>query len=130
MSEQTRAQYYQAQKDDEGEWGEPERPPASSRRRLASMISVRFSPNEAQMIRQAAEAADESVSQFVRKAALQRCQPHRYLAPSVTATMQEMYRVQMDASNSPTMTEGGHEASNLTSRLELSGSSTAKLPAA
>jgi hypothetical protein len=82
--EETRAQYYQAHRDDPEDWGEPERPPASPKRRLASMISVRFSPDEADMVRRAAEAADESLSQFVRKAALQRCQHHHYVMVSIS----------------------------------------------
>jgi hypothetical protein len=72
MSE-TDAAHYQEHKDDEGEWGEPVRSPASARRRLASMISVRFSPDEARWVRAAAADADESVSNFIRTAALRRC---------------------------------------------------------
>jgi len=89
--EAARAQYYQAHKDDEDEWGEPEQPPKSSKpkRRLASMISVRFSPQETKMIRRAAEAAGESVSQFVRKAALHRGHPRHYLVVSISGTAQE-----------------------------------------
>jgi hypothetical protein len=128
MSEAERAKYYQAHKDDEDEWGEPERPPSSfPKRRLASMISVRFSPDEARAIRQAAEAADESLSQFVRMAALQRCQ-HPRLAPSITGTiqtMQETIRLQIDASGlHGTSTEGGSgssSGSNWTSSSVLTG---------
>lgn len=127
MSEETRAQYYQTHKDDADEWGVPERPSASPRRRLASMISVRFSPAEATLIRRAAEAVGESVSQFVRKAALQRCQPHRQIAPSITGTMQGMYRVQIDASYWKTFTDGGphaREGNNWTPSIVLAGSTT------
>jgi hypothetical protein len=64
--------YYEAHKDDPDVWGEPEQAPAAApKRRLASMISVRFSPDEAAHVRQAAQAANESLSQFVRRAALQ-----------------------------------------------------------
>lgn len=65
------AKYYQAHKDDEDEWGEPEQAPPA-RRRLSVMISARFSPDEASTIRNAAAAADESLSQFIRNAALTR----------------------------------------------------------
>ena len=67
------AEYYQTHKDDEGEWGEPVSPPTPERRRLASMISVRFRPEEAIRVRAAAAEADESVSNFIRTAALRRC---------------------------------------------------------
>ncbi|MFE9604768.1 plasmid mobilization protein [Streptomyces hokutonensis] len=67
--EQERAAYYEAHKDDEGEWGEPEAP-AQPRRRLASMISVRLAPEESQLVRDAAERAGVSVSAFIRSAAL------------------------------------------------------------
>ena len=108
--EEARAQYYQAHKDDDDEWGEPERQPASSKRRLASMISVRFSPDEAKMVRRAAESADESISQFVRKAALQRCQHPRYLAPSISGTALQSSQSQSTSPGS-TSTMGGSEAS-------------------
>jgi hypothetical protein len=72
MSERD-ADYYQKHKDDEGEWGKPVRSPASTRRRLASMISVRFRPDEARCVRDAAASAGESVSNFIRTAALRRC---------------------------------------------------------
>lgn len=126
MSEETRAQYYQTHKDDEDEWGEPERP-ASAKRRLASMISVRFSPDEAKMIRRAAESIDESVSQYVRKATLQRCQRQRHLVSSISGTTQEIYRLQL-ASSSTTWTDGGPEASegsHWTPNQILVGSTTA-----
>lgn len=42
----------------------------SASRRLATMISVRFSPEEARMVRAAAAEAGESVSNFIRAAAL------------------------------------------------------------
>lgn len=67
------AEYYQAHKDDDEEWGAPERPHVSTSRRLASMISVRFSPEEAAAIRSEASALGKSVSTFVREAALSRC---------------------------------------------------------
>jgi hypothetical protein len=65
------AEFYQNHRDDPEEWGEAVRPKAPSRR-LASMISVRFSPDEAREVRAAAAAAEESVSTFVRNAALSR----------------------------------------------------------
>ena len=73
MPDNDDAQYYQAHKDDEDEWGEPESGPGRPRRRLASMISVRFSPAEARVIRAEAERRGQSVSQFIRHAALSEC---------------------------------------------------------
>jgi hypothetical protein len=80
------AEYYHAHKgDDTSEWGEGERSPKSARRRLAAMISIRLSPGEARLVRAAAAALDESVSTFVRQAALLRARsPH--LAQGLTAT--------------------------------------------
>lgn len=73
MSDDSRsADYYQAHKDDEAEWGAPVKAPASGSRRLASMISARFAPDEAESIRHAAAAEGDSVSQFIRRAALAR----------------------------------------------------------
>jgi hypothetical protein len=127
--EKKAAQYYQAHKDDEDEWGEPERPPASSRpkRRLASMISVRFSPNEAKAIRREAEAVGESLSQFVRKAALQRCRHHHYAVFfSISGTAQKIIGSQ-SAWPWTTSTKGSPEAieGNQWIRSDPLGSTTA-----
>lgn len=66
------AEFYQSHKDDPEEWGEPQqRKP--ERRRLASMISVRFSPEEETLVRQEAAARQTSVSNFIRLAALKDC---------------------------------------------------------
>jgi hypothetical protein len=64
------AEYYQAHKDDPQEWGEPKPAPKSRRRRLVAMISVRFTPEEEQTVRQAAQETGKSVSNFIRQAAL------------------------------------------------------------
>ena len=64
------ADYYQAHKDEPEEWGEPQPAPKSQRRRLVAMISVRFSPEEEQVVRRAAQQVGRSVSNFIRQAAL------------------------------------------------------------
>jgi uncharacterized protein (DUF1778 family) len=64
------AEYYQAHKDDPEEWGEPESVEKPKNRRLAAMISVRFAPEEEAAVRQAAATRGESVSHFIRQAAL------------------------------------------------------------
>ncbi|HEU4396308.1 MAG TPA: DUF1778 domain-containing protein [Actinomycetota bacterium] len=69
MSQQD-ADYYQAHKDDPKEWGEPQPAPKSRRRRLVAMISVRFTPEEEQAVRRAARTTGNSVSNFIRQAAL------------------------------------------------------------
>jgi len=66
------AEYYQAHRDDEDEWGDAVEPAPRPRRRLAAMISVRFAPEEADLVRAAAEAEGSSVSDFLRQAALER----------------------------------------------------------
>jgi uncharacterized protein (DUF1778 family) len=64
------ADYYQAHKDDPEEWGEAQPAPKSKRRRLAAMISVRFTPEEDEAVRQVAQSLGKSVSAFIRQAAL------------------------------------------------------------
>lgn len=67
------ADYYQAHKDDPQEWGEAQPAPKRSKsrhRRLVAMISVRFTPEEEQAIRRAAQKTGNSVSNFIRQAAL------------------------------------------------------------
>jgi hypothetical protein len=64
------ADYYQAHKDEPEEWGEAEPAPKSKSRRLAAMISVRFTPEEEEIVREAALTAGESLSHFIRQAAL------------------------------------------------------------
>jgi hypothetical protein len=68
------AEYYQQHKDDEGEWGDPEPAPARIRRSgsLTAMVSVRLDERELKRIKDAAGERGESVSQFVRQAALTR----------------------------------------------------------
>lgn len=68
-TEAERAAYFEAHKDDLDEWEEAEGP--KPRRRLASMISVRLSPREAEIVREAAQRETVSVSAFIRQAALQ-----------------------------------------------------------
>jgi uncharacterized protein (DUF1778 family) len=65
------ADYYQTHKDEPEEWGEAQPARRSKSRRLAAMISVRFTPDEEQTIRDAALNANESVSHFIRRAALE-----------------------------------------------------------
>ena len=66
------ATYYQQHKDDEAEWGPPAPAPARRResRRLASMVSVRFSPEEVDRLRGRADDAGLSLSGYVRHVAL------------------------------------------------------------
>ena len=64
------AAFYQNHKDDPEEWGDPEPAVRGPRRRLASMISVRFAPEEAEQVRVAAEQSGTSLSNFIREASL------------------------------------------------------------
>jgi hypothetical protein len=70
---QTDANYYQTHKDDPGEWGEPKPRAKPKTRRLAAMVSVRFTPEEEELLRAAATKRNESLSGFVRRAALVAC---------------------------------------------------------
>lgn len=69
------ATHHQTDKDDEAEWGTPEPARRSERRRLASLVSVRFSPGEEEVVRNAAAARGQSLSGFVRQAALREARP-------------------------------------------------------
>jgi mobilization protein NikA len=64
------ADYYQAHKDDPEEWGDPQPAQKSKKRRLAAMISVRFTSEEEDEVRGAALSKGKSVSQFIRETAL------------------------------------------------------------
>jgi predicted DNA binding CopG/RHH family protein len=65
------AEHYLAHKDDEADWEEAPAPRRrSERRRLDSMVSVRFSPEEVERVRAAAEAAGLSLSRYIRELAL------------------------------------------------------------
>lgn len=65
------APYYHAHKDDPGEWEEVPAPlRRKPKRRLDAIISVRFSPTEQDLLRHAAERRGESLSTFIRRAAL------------------------------------------------------------
>lgn len=64
------AEYYQAHKDDPEEWGQAQPSRRPKKRRLAAMISVRFAPEEENIVRRAASSRGESVSHFIRLAAL------------------------------------------------------------
>jgi hypothetical protein len=67
------AKYYQEHKDDEEEWGDAEPAPSPKRsesRRLGALVSVRFSAEEVEQLRRAAELEGRSLSGFVRNAAL------------------------------------------------------------
>lgn len=55
-------EYYDSHKDDEDEWGDPLPPRRTERRRLAAMVSVRFSPAEGEIVRQVAAARGVSTT--------------------------------------------------------------------
>ena len=81
MNAEDRADYYQAHKDDPDEWGEPQAGPRR-RQRMASVLSVRFAPDEVDAIRAEADRQGLSVSAFVRAAALR--EAHRRTDLGVT----------------------------------------------
>lgn len=62
-------EYYQRHRGDLEECGDP-LPARTEARRLASMISVRFTPQEAAQVREAAARAGTSVSNFIRRTVL------------------------------------------------------------
>jgi uncharacterized protein (DUF1778 family) len=98
-AERERAAYYESHKDEPGDWGEAE--PPKERRRLASMISVRLSPEEAAVVRAAAERQCLSVSAFLRNAALREA---RTQGPAVPAQATALERATGSVSNSTVRT--------------------------
>lgn len=80
--------YYQAHKDDDTEWGDAVPAPEDARptRRLESVVSVRFSPQEVEDLRSAAGERGSSLSAFVREAALRAARIPADLATTVHPT--------------------------------------------
>lgn len=72
MTEQELADFYQAHKDDPDLWGEMEKPPRRARGRpsrgLSAIITVRFTPKEAAIIRREAETTGATYSDIIRNA--------------------------------------------------------------
>ncbi len=70
-SEEERAEYYQAHKDDLEEWGEIELPdPGEKPRKIGLRITARFSPDEAGEINRVVTESGLSYTELVRKAVL------------------------------------------------------------
>ena len=68
-SDAERAAFYQAHKHDPEGWAELERPKRRGReKRLISTITVRFSPEETDLIRREAERTNSTYSEVVRRA--------------------------------------------------------------
>jgi len=65
------ADFYQHHKHDPSEWAKPV--VRSERRRLAAMISARFSPEEERGVREVAERRGKTLSTLVRDAVLKDC---------------------------------------------------------
>ena len=71
MSDTEMAAYYHQHKDDQDDWEETPAPsPRRPARRLDVIVSVRFSPAEQDLLRQAATQRGETLSTFIRGAAL------------------------------------------------------------
>jgi hypothetical protein len=71
-TERELAEYYQAHRDDPGEWGDAEPAPPFLRKRksrdLSMRISVRFTPAESELIRSEAARLKLPYSEVVRRA--------------------------------------------------------------
>jgi hypothetical protein len=63
------AEYYQDNKESD-DWGDPVGPPIKPYKRPGAMISVRFSPEEVEIVRTMAARMKVSVSRYVRLSAL------------------------------------------------------------
>jgi hypothetical protein len=74
VSEAERAAFYQAQKDDPAVWGEPEkRPRGRPSQGLKTIVTVRFTAEEAAILRRRAAATGESYSTVIRRALRDGC---------------------------------------------------------
>lgn len=80
MTEQERADYYQAHKDDLEEWGEYERPKRRRSRGLSATITIRLMPAEAAHLRQIAERGRMTYSEVLRAALAAYGRPEPVLA--------------------------------------------------
>lgn len=69
------ADEYQNRKHNDEDWGDPLAP--GETKPLATMISIRLTAEEADLIRQAATNADSTLSAFVRQAALAKAHDDR-----------------------------------------------------
>ena len=78
------ADYYQGHKDDEAEWEDvPVRRRKADGRRLDVVVSVRFGPDDASLVRDAATAAGTNLSAYIRDAAVSSARGFRPVAQSV-----------------------------------------------
>src|SRR5205085_12639200 len=73
QTEQEWADFYQAHKDDPDIWGDPEpaplkRPRGRPSQGRSAVITVRFTPEEAAIIRREAEAMEVTYSEVIRRA--------------------------------------------------------------
>jgi len=71
-SAQDDAAYYQAHKDDSAEWEDTE-PGSKALNRLDVVVSVRFSADEERMLRTESNKRGQTLSRFIRGAALAQC---------------------------------------------------------
>lgn len=84
MNEQERAAFYQAHKDDPRIWGDAqERDKPRQRKNLSATITVRFSPEEADLIRHMAEERGASYSDIIREAIKAYAEPSHPIVGSV-----------------------------------------------
>jgi hypothetical protein len=82
----TDAEYFHQHKDDSEEWGEPKPlTKRSEKRRLASLVSVRLSPDEVDIVRRVATERQMTLSGFMRNAALAAAEVHS--APLTTGAL-------------------------------------------
>ena len=72
MTEAEQAAYFQAHKDDEDQWEDLSAPIESKRRRksrdLSAVITVRFTPEEAELVRHESKRLGLPYSEIVRRA--------------------------------------------------------------
>lgn len=92
MNERERAAYYQAHRDS-GELEEVASPVTKGKRpRLSASITVRFSPEEAEIIRAAARAGEGSYSDVVRAAVRQLAAPRYHVHSFHSVALKENVR--------------------------------------
>jgi hypothetical protein len=111
-SDETEINHLRETMDDENEWGEPVKP--TSRRRLDAVVSVRFDPNELELIRKA--APEGNVSDFIRKATLgaaSNLEPVWYIEGSYLTSTTTEPEVVMSASVSSTSYSSGFITNDL-----------------
>jgi len=86
-TEQEWAEYYDNHRDDPGIWGKGVRSAPRKERTLSATVTVRFSPEEAELIRHLAKERESTYSDIVRAAVREYTQPRMSFQQGVVTSI-------------------------------------------